>query len=312
MNLSPAQSSRCSAPFCVLILSLVIAQMQAGAAAPPEMVRIPAGETRIGTDQGRADEQPSFIVRVAAFEMDRTPVTVAAFADFVRRTQFVTEAERRGNSSVMTFGTGQWRLVEGANWRKPVGPKGLEAEPGHPVTHVSWNDAAKYCAASGKRLPSETEWEHAARAGSKKANVFAFGDELIKHGRYRANVWTGVFPVINTADDGYRTTSPVGVFGAGPLGLTDMAGNGWQWTSDWYKPYSEYAPHPTLSPQVGRGEKWNEKVQRGGSFLCDPKFCYGFRVTARGHATPESSHMHAGFRCVKSLDERAALRGETK
>ena len=278
--------------------------------APPAMVRIPAGETRIGADQGRPDEQPSFMATVAAFDMDRTPVTVASFADFVRRTQFVTEAERRGNSAVMTFGTGQWKLVEGAPWRKPTGPQDPDAEPSHPVTHISWNDAATYCAASGKRLPSEAEWEHAARAGSTKENEFAFGDALVKAGRYRANVWTGVFPVMNTAADGYRTTSPVGAFGPGPLGLTDMAGNVWQWTADWYKPYNELAPHPTLSPPVGRGEKWNEKVHRGGSFLCDPKFCYGFRVTARGHATPESSHMHVGFRCVKSASP-TALHGAT-
>ena len=341
--------------------------------APPAMVRVPAGETRIGADQGRPDEQPSFMATVATFDMDRTPVTVASFADFVRRTQFVTEAERRGNSAVMTFGTGQWKLVEGATWRKPTGPQDPDAEPSHPVTHISWNDAATYCAASGKRLPSEAEWEHAARAGGKKDNEFAFGDALVKAGRYRANVWTGVFPVMNTAADGYRTTSPVGAFGPGPLGLTDMAGNVWQWTTDWYKPYNEYAPHPSgaahkfrnnirsivipakagihlqtgdarpdmdpsfrwddvskfmglstsLSPshrdsprsQAGRGEKigemaWNEKVHRGGSFLCDPKFCYGFRVTARGHATAESSHMHVGFRCVKSASP-TALHGAT-
>ena len=257
------------------------------------MIHVPAGQTRVGSDHGRADERPPFIAAVAAFDMDRTPVTVAAFADFVRRRHFVTEAERLGHSAVMRFGTGQWTLVDGASWRKPLGARGPDATPSHPVTHVSWNDAANYCAAAGKRLPSEVEWEHAARAGSRPDRIFAFGDELVgKDGRYRANVWTGVFPVINTADDGYRTTSPVGAFGAGPLGLTDMAGNVWEWTTDWYRPYTE------------RDQPWDarpagEKVQRGGSFLCDAKFCYGFRVTARGHATPDSSHMHVGFRCVK-------------
>ena len=285
------------------MLILVLVQGTVSAAAPPAMVRIPAGETRIGADQGRPDELPSFMATVAAFDMDRTPVTVALFADFVRRTQFVTEAERRGNSAVMTFGTGQWKLVEGATWRKPTGPQDPDAEPSHPVTHISWNDAVAYCAASGKRLPSEAEWEHAARAGSTKENEFAFGDALVKAGRYRANVWTGVFPAINTAADGYRITSPVGAFGAGPLGLSDMAGNVWQWTADWYRPYGE------------RDQPWDnlpagEKVHRGGSFLCDPKFCYGFRVTARGHATSDSSHMHVGFRCVKSASP-TALHGAT-
>jgi sulfatase modifying factor 1 len=259
----------------------------AGAA---DMVRIPAGQTRIGSDAGRADEAPAFVANVAAFDMDRTPVTVAAFTDFVRRTGFITDAERHGNSAVITFGTGQWRLVDGASWRRPEGPKGPTAGADHPVTHVSWNDASAYCAAAGKRLPGEIEWEHAARAGGAPDRTFAFGNQLVgRDGRYRANVWTGVFPVINTVADGYRTTSPVGAFGADPAGLTDMAGNVWEWTSDGYRPY---AARDNPAPAA-------ERVQRGGSFLCDPKFCYGFRVTARGHATPESSHMHVGFRCAK-------------
>jgi sulfatase modifying factor 1 len=266
-------------------------------AAPADMVRIPAGDTRIGAERGRADEQPAFVARVRAFELDRTPVTVAAFADFVRRTRYVTSAERDGRSGVMTFGTGQWSLLAGASWRKPEGPNGPDAEPFHPVTHVSWHDAARYCTAAGKRLPSEVEWEHAARSGQPGGNAFAFGAALEQGGRYRANVWTGVFPVVNTAADGYRTTSPVGAFGAGPLGLADMAGNVWQWTADWYRPYSER--DSVAAPAAG------ERAQRGGSFLCDPKFCYGFRVTARGHATPDSSHMHVGFRCAKDVEQPA-------
>lgn len=281
----------------VVGLGLTLAALCAQAA--PDMVRIPAGATLIGSDRGRSDEQPAFVANVATFDLDRTPVTVAAFADFVKRAHYLTEAERRGTSAVMTFGTGHWSLVEGASWRKPEGPNGPDAESLHPVTHVSWNDAANYCRAQGKRLPSEVEWEHAARAGdAKQQHGFAFGDELVKDGHYRANVWTGVFPVLNTAADGYRTTSPVGAFGEGPLGLTDMAGNVWEWTTDWYRPYLE------------RDQAWDdrpqgEKVQRGGSFLCDPKFCYGFRLTARGHATPESSHMHVGFRCARPVEEKS-------
>ena len=265
--------------------------------AAAEMARIPAGETRIGSDRGRSDEQPSFVAKVPAFDLDRTPVTVAAFAEFARRAHYLTEAERRGNSAVMTFGTGHWTLVEGASWRKPEGPSGPAAQAAHPVTHVSWNDAADYCKAGNKRLPSEIEWEHAARAGGAPERSFAFGDELVKDGHYRANVWTGMFPVINTAADGYRTTSPVGVFGAGPLGLTDMAGNVWEWATDWYRPYAQREQPWDQRPQ-------GEKVQKGGSFLCDPKFCYGFRLTARGHATPDSSHMHVGFRCARDVEEK--------
>lgn len=280
-------------PACAGMTTWLAGILPLPAAAAADMVRIPAGDTRIGSERGRADEQPAFVAHVPAFDLDRTPVTVAAFAEFVRRTRHLTEAERRGNSSIMTFGTGKWSLVEGASWRKPDGPQGPDAQPTHPVTHVSWHDAANFCAASGKRLPGEVEWEHAARAAGAPEREFPFDGKLVEGGRYRANVWTGVFPVVNSAADGYRTTSPVGAFGAGPLGLTDMAGNVWEWTADWYKPYG-----------AAYGERdWQEKSQRGGSFLCDPKFCYGFRLTARGHATPDSSHMHVGFRCAKDVKD---------
>lgn len=209
------------------------------------------------------------------FALERSPVTVAEFERFVRSRRFVTEAERAGASAVMTFGTGQWRLVNGASWRKPEGPRGPDAEADHPVTHVSWNDATAYCAAAGRRLPSEAEWEQAVRANGSDGPIE-------RGGRWRANVWTGVFPVVNDARDGYRTTSPVGAFGAGALGLTDMAGNVWEWMADAYGA--------------------TERAQRGGSFLCDGKTCAGFKPGARGHATPESSHMHVGFRCAQSVE----------
>ena len=274
-----------------LTLTLALA-LSGAAAAATDMVRVPGGDSRIGSDRGRADEAPAFTAHVADFDLDRTPVTVAAFGEFVARTRYVTHAETAGDSAVMTFGTGHWSLVKGANWKKPEGPQGPDAQPQHPVTHVSWSDAKAYCEAGGKRLPTEIEYEHATHAAGDKP--FAFGNALEEGGRYRANVWTGVFPVINTAADGYRTTSPVGAFGAGPLGLTDLAGNVWEWTADWYRPYSEReAPMKVTAA--------SEKVQRGGSFLCDPKFCYGFRATARGHATPESSHMHVGFRCARDV-----------
>lgn len=277
-----------------MLLALLVSLPAHGEAVPAGMVAIPAGTTTIGSERGRADEKPPFSTKVEAFYLDKTPVTVSAYSKYVQRTGFVTEAERLGSGSVMTFGTGQWKLVSGANWRYPLGDRKAQAQNDHPVTQVSWNDASAYCVTQGKRLPSEIEYEYAARVGNKDGTAHAFGDDLIQNGHYRANVWTGVFPLINTAQDGYRTTSPVGAFGEGPLGLTDMAGNVWEWASDWYRPYVE---RDRAWPKDVKGEK----VQRGGSFLCDPKICYGFRVTARGHATPDSSHMHVGFRCAQSL-----------
>ncbi len=281
---------------CSLLLSVLLASSTALAASA--MRRIPAGEALIGSDRGRADERPAFRVAMPAFELDRTPVTVAAFAAFVKRTRFVTDAERLGSGSVMRFGTGQWSLVAGASWQQPLGPEGEQAVADHPVTQISWNDANAYCAAQGRRLPSEFEYEYAARGAGAKDQTHAFGERLEQNGRYRANVWTGVFPMLNTGSDGYKTTSPVGAFGEDALGLSDMAGNVWEWTADWYRPYAERGKHWP----AGQG---GEKVQRGGSFLCDPKLCYGFRATARAHATPESSHMHVGFRCARSAASRA-------
>lgn len=266
-------------------------------AATEGMVRVPGGETRIGSDRGWPDERPAFITRVAAFELDRTPVTVAAFARFVAERGHLTTAEKLGGGAVMQFGTGRWQLLPGADWRHPLGPQAGAAVAEHPVTQVSWSDAVTYCAAAGKRLPSETEYEHAARGGRNRDQAHAFGNELLVKGRYRANVWTGVFPMVNNARDGYATTSPVGAFGTDPLGLSDLAGNVWEWTADWYRPYTE---RDRPWPESAAGEK----VQRGGSFLCDPTVCRGFSVAARGHATPESAHMHVGFRCARSPPAR--------
>ena len=266
-------------------LALLVLPLVAGA----EMIRVPGGQTRIGDDAGRADEKPSFLATVSGFELDRGPVTVAAFALYAEAHDVVTEAERIGSASVMTFGSGRWQLVEGANWRRPLGPDGPAAAGDHPVTQVSWNDAQAYCATQGKRLPTEIEFEHAARLAGH-GDRHAFGDALVRDGRYRANVWTGAFPAINTGADGYKATSPVGAYGRDGLGFEDLAGNVWEWTADWYTPYGARDGGPRT-----------EKAQRGGSFLCDPNVCYGFRVSGRAHATPDSALMHVGFRCARSL-----------
>ena len=256
-----------------------------------DMIRLPGGDTRIGDDQGHPDERPAFSVHVPSFELDRGPVSVSAFADYVMQNGVQTDAQRLGSAAVMRFGSGRWTLIEGAYWRQPLGPQGPEAEADHPVTQVSWHDAQAYCAAQGKRLPSEIEFEHAARLAGH-GDKHAFGRRLVEQGEYKANVWTGVFPAINTAEDGYKATSPVGAYGRDALGFEDLAGNVWEWTADWYQPY------PPAS-----GEAQTEKVQRGGSFLCDPHVCYGFRVSARAHATPDSALMHVGFRCARDVKD---------
>jgi sulfatase modifying factor 1 len=255
-----------------------------------DMIYVPGGVTLIGSEEGEAIEQPVFAAEVASFWLDASPVTVARFRAFVGRTGYETEAERFGNAGVLVDGT--WRLVDGADWRTPQGP-GLPLAPDdHPVTQVSWHDAVTFCAAEGKRLPTELEWEHAARGARDGRSRYAWGDALNEGGRTRANTWEGTFPVRNTAADGYAFTSPVGAFGATDLGLTDMGGNVWEWTDSWFRPYPDRdAPFTPTAASV--------RVQRGGSFLCNPGWCHGYRVSARGHATPETSLFHVGFRCAQ-------------
>ncbi|MEX0741046.1 MAG: formylglycine-generating enzyme family protein [Pseudohongiella sp.] len=276
---------------------LVLGIVASGAlcAAPSrEMVLIAAGTSPIGSRLGAADEQPVFKADVDAFYLDRSPVTVKAFADFVTTHGYVTDAERTGSAAVMEFGTGHWYLMPGASWQYPFGVQSTAAAADHPVTQVSWHDALAYCDAQDKRLPSEVEWEHAARSGHDGEVAYAFGNTLLHEGDYLANVWTGTFPMLNTGDDGFKVTSPVGQFGFSPVGLTDMAGNVWEWTADWHGDYSgRRGQHD--APALG-----SSKVQRGGSFLCDAAVCHGFRVSARSHATPDSSSMHVGFRCARS------------
>lgn len=261
-------------------------------AAEPEMIRIPAGQATIGSARGLPDERPVHRVQVDEFLMDRSPVTVERFAAYVDATGAVTEAERFGDSAVFDVASAGWELRSGANWRRPLGPDAPAAVADHPVTHVSWNDAAAYCAWAGKRLPSEIEWEHAARYGHQDEPLYAMGNSVLREGEFLANFWQGQFPLRNTQADGWLYTAPVGRFGVAPSGLTDMAGNVWEWTSSWYLPYGSAATEAA------------ERVQRGGSFLCSPEGCHGFRVSARGHSTPESSHMHVGFRCVADSPPR--------
>jgi sulfatase modifying factor 1 len=230
--------------------------------------------------------------------MDKTEVTRAQFRAFVESTGYITDAERLGGA-VLDPRTHTWRIDLGATWRTPFGDAAPPPPEDHPVSQVSWRDASAFCQAYSLRLPSEAEWEHAARLGQAPGGVvFMFGSQPLREGEYLANFWQGLFPVLNTVQDGYRYTAPVGRFGVAPSGLTDMAGNVWEWTEDWYRPYS-------TRDQRFTPDETSERVQRGGSFLCDPNICQGYRVTARGHATPDSAHMHVGFRCASSIAQNA-------
>jgi sulfatase modifying factor 1 len=267
-----------------------------------DMILIPAGTVQIGDNSGSPDERPAFEYSFRAFLMDRTPVTVTQFAAFVKDTGYETDAERYSYSGVLDERHGAWTAIRGATWRHPTSPKEPAAQGNHPVTQVSWFDANAFCSAYGLRLPTEFEWERAARMGqTPDGHVFRTDDPIERGGRYQINAWEGIFPLLDTGADGYRTTSPVGAFGTAPSGLTDMAGNVWEWTSSWYVPYG--------APERASADGQSERVSRGGSFLCSPQFCQGYRASARNHATPDTSLENIGFRCAADPKQVTNLAG---
>jgi sulfatase modifying factor 1 len=229
-------------------------------------------------------------VRVPRFLMDENLVTVGEFDAFVKATGYQTEAQRFGNAGVFVEAAHAWMIRDGVDYLYPQGRDKAPAPLDHPVTQVSWNDAVAYATWKGKRLPTQWEWELAAKSSSD-ASQYSWGDDLVVGGKYKANTWQGSFPYVNTVDDGFRYTSPVGFFGVNALGLTDMGGNVWQWCQDDIMPTEREA-------QVDPAQR---KVLRGGSFLCEPGVCHGYRVTGRASTTAESSMMHIGFRCAKSI-----------
>jgi sulfatase modifying factor 1 len=243
-------------------------------------------------------EGPIKQVEVTAFAISAHAVSNHEFSQFVEDTGYVTDAERLGWSFVFagllpddfppTEGVVQapwWRKVEGADWAHPEGPHASVGERrDHPVVHVSWNDAAAYCSWAGARLPSEAEWEFAARGGLE-GRAFPWGDELEPGGQHYMNVWQGDFPVRNTAADGFVGTAPVHSFPANGYGLHNMTGNVWEWTADWFR--------PTQRPTRG-----TSRVQKGGSYLCHHSYCRRYRVAARQGSTPDSSAGNVGFRCA--------------
>ncbi|MFB9128654.1 formylglycine-generating enzyme family protein [Paraburkholderia dipogonis] len=301
---------------------------------PADMVRIPAGTFVMGSDRHYPEEAPAHKVRVGGFLMDRNTVTNADFARFVAATGHVTTAERPANpedypgalpemlepaSVVFAKPQGRvdlrnhynwWTYMRGADWRHPRGPhSSLEGFADHPVVHVTYEDAEAYAHWAGKSLPTEAEWEFAARGGLDAAE-FVWGDEFAPGGKQMANTWQGEFPWQNFLEDGYEWTAPVGSFAPNGYGLYDMAGNVWQWTSDWYQEHanivktcctldnprggSRNASVDSRTPQLDIARK----VTKGGSFLCAPNYCRRYRPAARMAQPLDTSICHVGFRCV--------------
>jgi sulfatase modifying factor 1 len=300
------------------------------------VVWIAGGTFRIGSDRHYPEEAPARDVTVDGFWLDRAPVSNRDFLRFVNATGYVTVAEQkpdlkdypgalphmiRAGSLVFTPPKHTvdlrdwdqwWQFSFGANWRRPYGPRSsIAGLHDHPVVHIAYRDAEAYAAWTSKEIPTEAEWEFAARGGLNGAE-FAWGDEFMPAGRHMANTWQGAFPQENLATDGYERTSPVGAFPPNGYGLVDMIGNVWEWTSDWYASRHEVEPLKACCiPQNPRGGEREgsrdprqpniaipRKVVKGGSHLCAPNYCRRYRPAAR-HAQPvDTSMSHVGFRCV--------------
>ncbi|MEX2387331.1 MAG: formylglycine-generating enzyme family protein [Phycisphaeraceae bacterium] len=306
------------------------------------MVWVPGGRFLMGSDQHYAEEAPAHHVHVSDFWIDRAPVTNAEFARFVEATGHVTAAEvtpdpadypgalpemLRPGSLVFIKPTGPvdlrdfrnwWRYVFGADWRHPYGPdSSTEGKEEHPVVHVSYADAEAYARWAGKDLPTEAEWEYAAR-GRLEGAPYAWGSEFNPGGRWMANTWQGRFPWQNLKLDGYAGTSPVGSFPPNGYGLVDMIGNTWEWTVDWYRQeHPREAPKSCCTPTNPRGGEESEsydpahpnmtiprKVLKGGSHLCAPNYCRRYRPAARHPEPVDTSTCHVGFRCIVRPDSR--------
>jgi len=278
------------------------------------MIYLPGGEYYMGTDskEGFPDdgEGPVHLIKLKPFYMDACTVTNAQFAEFVKATGYKTEAERFGWSYVfhsfvspwvartvhqVVQGVPWWWPVNGAFWYQPEGPdSNIESRMDHPVIHVSWNDANAYCKWAGKRLPTEAEWEYAARGGLDR-RMYPWGDMLMPDGQHYCNIWQGTFPEKNTARDGYAGTAPAKSFPPNGYGMYNVAGNVWEWCSDWFSK-SYYKESPDTDPQ-GPAAGTN-RAMRGGSYLCHKSYCNRYRVAARSSNTPDSSTGNLGFRCA--------------
>ena len=276
------------------------------------MVRLDGGAFLLGSEDRWAypedGEGPVREVDILPFAIDPHAVSNADFSRFADATGYATDAERFGWSFVFagflpddfppTEGVASapwWRKVAGADWRQPEGPhSSIDARSDHPVVHVSWNDASAYCAWAGARLPTEAEWELAARGGLA-GKAFPWGDEREPGGEHLMNVWQGDFPARNTEEDGFAGTAPVDAFPPNGYGLHNMTGNVWEWTADWF--------HPTFRQRDRRRDPkgpphGTRRTQKGGSHLCHHSYCRRYRVAARQGSTPDSSTGNVGFRCA--------------
>jgi formylglycine-generating enzyme len=282
---------------CVLVLMIYSLGAAPPSTQPGGMVLIHGGAFMMGTGEGFAYEGPPHKVGVHSFYMDKTPVTVGEFARFVAATHYQTDAERLGWSGVFDIKKSSWTKGDKADWRHPEGA-GKTAPENEPVTQVSFADAQAYAKWQGKRLPSEAEFEYAARGGLE-GKTYAWGDELHPGGKYLANFWQGSFPEKNTSADGFTSRSPVGSFPPNGYGLYDITGNVWEWTSDWFS--AEYYSRSPIDNPKGP-DNGEEKVIRGGSWMCCSNFCSGYRVASRQHTPVDSGLNNLGFRCVKDSE----------
>jgi formylglycine-generating enzyme len=280
------------------------------------MLRLDGGKFLMGSEDADAvvadGEGPVRSVIIDPFHLDRYPVTNEQFAEFIHATGYRTEAERFGWSFVFQGHLNQedaeelqrpravtwWCKVDGADWRHPEGPDtSIESRPHHPVVHVSWNDANACAIWAGKRLPTEAEWEFAARGGLENQR-FPWGNELTPEGRHLCNIWQGDFPAKDLAEDGYSAPAPVDAFPPNRFGFYSMTGNTWEWCADWFSP--DYHLFATRQNPVGPAHG-PAKSMRGGSYLCHASYCNRYRVAARTSNTPDSTTTNLGFRCARDL-----------
>lgn len=272
----------------------------------------------MGTDFAEAfpldGEGPVREVTLSPFRIERFPVTNQLFRKFVQETGYLTDAEQFGWSFVFWSLLPQerihslvtstvvdapwWCAVSGASWQTPEGPGShIDTRLNHPVVHVSWRDTQTYCQWSGQRLPTEAEWEYAARGGLIQ-KLYPWGDKLRPNGEHRCNIWQGQFPQTDTAEDGYAGTCPVDAFPPNGYGIYSLAGNAWDWCSDWFDP-KFHLTGPRTDPQGP--PQGVAKVIKGGSFLCHKSYCNRYRVAARTSSTPDSSTSHVSFRCAYAV-----------